>query len=627
MNTIKEIFQNSLYRIPDYQRGYSWEKTHLDDFWQDLQNLQTGHIHYTGMISVESVELNEYNGWEDEFWLIQGKNHKPYFIVDGQQRLTTIVILISTITHHMEDDELLSYESKEAITKNYLYDVNPKTGQKTYLFGYHHDNPSYDFLKTEILEVNQENSDSKKESTSYTNNLLQAKRYFYDRIYGMSHEDLEQLYIKVTQSLKFDFKKLEKELDIFIVFETMNNRGKPLSNLEKLKNRLIYLCTLLRSDTVTKTNVRQKINDSWKTVYKYLGLTNDRRMDDDTFLQSHWVMYYRYDRREPEFYAKDIFEKFFTPKNIVDGLTTEEDIISYVDSIANAVKCYFVMINPYHKESSNLGWSQLVLDWLAKLNRLGFKTFPPLVLAAMMREKDTQKLVQLLSAVEAYIFLLYNVSFRRSNTGSYHFSARASDLYNGKLSTSEIVSDLSFWTYGEKDKDVKGYFAIENFLAFLSDSFNVIDKNGFMEWKQLRYFLYEYELHCGGDLIYGNRWAQLNAIDFILPKNPVMSCWITATGNLPKQKLFRLACSLGNLVLVPKSRVLKDEFCFPDKKEFLSQIASNVDGVLDATNWGVQQIEDRGMKLLEFMETRWKINLGSEDFKRKLLFINDPLLF
>ena len=73
MENINSIFNNKLFRIPDYQRGYSWEKSHLEDFWQDLINLQKGRIHYTGMISVETVKRIEFNKWKDDKWLIDGK--------------------------------------------------------------------------------------------------------------------------------------------------------------------------------------------------------------------------------------------------------------------------------------------------------------------------------------------------------------------------------------------------------------------------------------------------------------------------------------------------------------------------------------------------------------------------
>lgn len=55
LKSINDIFENRLYRIPDYQRGYAWEKAQLNDFWEDLRNLQFNKPHYTGVLTLEEV--------------------------------------------------------------------------------------------------------------------------------------------------------------------------------------------------------------------------------------------------------------------------------------------------------------------------------------------------------------------------------------------------------------------------------------------------------------------------------------------------------------------------------------------------------------------------------------------
>ena len=77
------MFNESTFRIPDYQRGYAWEKKELDDFWRDLDNLSVDKSHYTGMITVSVKEDSS------------GKKYK--ILIDGQQRITTIVILIKSL--------------------------------------------------------------------------------------------------------------------------------------------------------------------------------------------------------------------------------------------------------------------------------------------------------------------------------------------------------------------------------------------------------------------------------------------------------------------------------------------------------------------------------------------------
>ena len=47
------LFQNRLFRIPDYQRGYAWQQSQLADFWDDLINLQQDRYHYTGLLSLD----------------------------------------------------------------------------------------------------------------------------------------------------------------------------------------------------------------------------------------------------------------------------------------------------------------------------------------------------------------------------------------------------------------------------------------------------------------------------------------------------------------------------------------------------------------------------------------------
>lgn len=619
METIKTIFNNKIFRIPDYQRGYSWEKNNLDDFWQDINNLQYKKVHYTGMISVEEVNEDEHSKWTDDQWLITGKGEKPYFIVDGQQRITTIIILIWVICDKLPEGNQLNFSSKEEIINKYIFTENKQQQEKSYLFGYHKDNPSYEFLKREIFEQN-DNLSNEIEETVYTNNLLNAKRYFIDKIKKMSLNELELLFNKVTQQLKFDFKELEKELDIFIVFETMNNRGKPLSNLEKLKNRLIYLSTLLKDEnTDKKKQLRDNINESWKIIYKYLGLNKEQKLDDDSFLQNHWIMYKRYDRREPEFYANDVFDRFFTSQNTISGKENFESINKYIQSLTESVRQWFVMNSPSHPQAIEICQSKKIINWLTKLNRLGFKSFAPLIMGALVIESDREKTEKLLQSVESYIFLIFSISFRRSNTGTYHFFARASELYNFEITIDDIINDLSLWIYGKQD--YKGYYEISGFHSFLRDLFLRENTKGYYDWKFLRYFLYEYEAYIS---LKNNTkllsYEELSNIQHIFPDQPILACWKNSiTKKFSYQETKYITGSLGNFVLVKKNSHEQD--CFEAKKPFYENF-NNAKNVLNLNEWNEHTILLRGIELLEFMEQRWNIKIGSQEEKERLLFLD-----
>ncbi|WFE86164.1 DUF262 domain-containing protein [Parabacteroides chongii] len=72
--SLSEIFNNKIFRIPDFQRGYSWEERQLDDFWEDIQNLSPNKIHYIGLLTVEPINANEVSNiekWKDDLWLLK----------------------------------------------------------------------------------------------------------------------------------------------------------------------------------------------------------------------------------------------------------------------------------------------------------------------------------------------------------------------------------------------------------------------------------------------------------------------------------------------------------------------------------------------------------------------------
>ena len=96
LKSFSELFQKRIFRIPDYQRGYAWQQSQLVDFWDDLINLQSDRFHYTGMLSLKKYSQEEIPLLDTDVWVLE-KGYKAYHIVDGQQRLTTFVILINEI--------------------------------------------------------------------------------------------------------------------------------------------------------------------------------------------------------------------------------------------------------------------------------------------------------------------------------------------------------------------------------------------------------------------------------------------------------------------------------------------------------------------------------------------------
>lgn len=105
----------------------------------------------------------------------------------------------------------------------------------------------------------------------------------------LKKREIEQLYTKIVTALFFDVKYIDDNLDVQSVFETMNNRGKPLTTLEKLKNRLLFLTSKLPSSDDIQ-GLSDIINDSWGKVYEWLGTNVDSMLNEDEFLSAHLTL-------------------------------------------------------------------------------------------------------------------------------------------------------------------------------------------------------------------------------------------------------------------------------------------------------------------------------------------------
>lgn len=287
IQSLNDIFERRILRIPDYQRGYAWSSQQLDDFWEDIIQLDPSRVHYTGVVTLEPVKPHLWQKWEQDEWIIEGVGFKPFYIVDGQQRLTTSMILIQAILESIKGDVQLNYQSLETIRKRYVLYSADDGQRKSFIFGYEKDNPSDEYLKTMIFGERSHSNQYKE--TLYTQNLKTAKTYFKNKLSILSNDDIALVFKKLTQKLKFNLYEIDDEIDVFVTFETMNNRGKPLTSLELLKNRLIYLSTLYHNHEGHEV-LRSKINSAWKTMYEYLGMNPDSPLDEDTFLRNHWTM-------------------------------------------------------------------------------------------------------------------------------------------------------------------------------------------------------------------------------------------------------------------------------------------------------------------------------------------------
>lgn len=698
LQSLQNIFKDRIFKIPDYQRGYAWTTRQLTDFWEDVINLPAGRLHYTGMLSLKKLGKDVWSSWNDEKWLIEDRGYRAFHIVDGQQRLTTFVIFIQAISELLaelpenskksEDDIYLGSYSLKSIKESYLViEKPPQFIIKTYKFGYEVDNPSFKFLRHRILL---EPHSGSIQETFYTLNLENSKKFFKENLSAYYAEfgliEIEQLFKKVTQNLMFNVYEISDDFDVFIAFETMNNRGKKLSNLELLKNRLIYLTTLYEEDELEpddRVSLRETINDAWKEVYYQLGRNKKYPLNDDDFLVAHWIMYFQYTREKGDDYIRFLLDKKFTPQNIftktevkvsaiqefeeitenensdqeeidADGDDVEKTVLKSkltpkeIENYVNSLKSAAVHWYNTHHPVNNPDLTEEESLWIDRLNRMGMVYFRPLLTASFLSSKtDSSKRADLFRQIERFIFITFRLSRYFSSYRNSEFYRAARQLRNGETTIEKLIDLMGirmnscFYYYEDAEEPKELFFNHDFFLNFISKKFP--NGGGFYNWNGLRYFLYEYEMEKvrqrGSQKIDWKLFVKGEkdkvSIEHIYPQTPDGKCWKESFKEYKEKERVIFKDTLGNLL--PLSRSINSSLqndCFADKKQpkynekkekvrqgYSDGSHSEIE-ISKCSDWGPDEILDRGLDLLRFMERRWNLKFENESSMAKLLFLD-----
>lgn len=694
LESLQNIFKDRIFKIPDYQRGYAWTTRQLKDFWEDTVNLPTDRHHYTGLLSLKKLNRESWTKWNDERWLVEDRGYKPFHIVDGQQRLTTFVIFIQAISELLkelpenkekqEDEIYLGSFSLKAIKESYLViERPPQFIIKTYKFGYEVDNPSFKFLRHRIF---QEPDSGTIQETFYTLNLENAKKFFRENLndfyekYGFV--EIEFLFKKITQNLMFNVYEISDDFDVFVAFETMNNRGKKLSNLELLKNRLIYLTTLYDENEIEpdeRIALREKINDAWKEVYYQLGRNKKHPLNDDDFLVAHWIMYFQYTREKGDDYIRFLLEQKFTPQNVYakteiklsslqeyeeireDAVADQEDVENngvediivfrsklspkemedYVNSLKSAALHWY---NTHHPVN-NPDLTKEESLWIDRLNRIGIIYFRPLVTVTFLsREITTKQRIKLYQSIERFIFITFRLSRAYSTYRNSEFYRAARQLRKSELTINDIVKRLNLrmdYCFYSPEEASESFFDYTYFQKFIEKKFKT--GGGFYNWNGLRYFLYEYEMEKvrqrGSQKIDWKLFVKGEkdkvSIEHIYPQTPNKKCWKVVFKGYKKLERGYFQGTIGNLL--PLSQSINSSLqndCFADKKQpKLNERKEKIrQGYSDGshseievsvyTEWKPDTILERGINLLKFMENRWSLKFEDEESMAELLFLD-----
>lgn len=260
--TIKKFFTGAnQYAIPVYQRAYSWEEKQWRAFFEDLQEATKGENHYFfGNVLLEKI-----------------KNSEVIDIIDGQQRISTIVIFVRSVLDVLEKRNANEDYLKE-LKEDY---IEYRNKQKLIPIEY-----DKDYFQHTIID----NKPDKPQTPSQTR--IQKAREFFTKELGELGELGDDKITKILESMEkaemlettFDNKK-----DSVLMFELQNNRGKDLTNLEKLKSYLSYqIYTYCSADEAEfKLN---KMTKTFEEIYRLIPSiplitpNNKNKKDEDSIL-------------------------------------------------------------------------------------------------------------------------------------------------------------------------------------------------------------------------------------------------------------------------------------------------------------------------------------------------------
>ena len=628
---LPELFANIAFRIPRYQRGYAWGDKQWGDLWDDIMEIEKDkdgdyRCHYTGTIALKEIQKKEVP--DEELWLRQNGSIF-YDVVDGQQRLTTIMILMYEIIRAYDDNYP---EDKEQLQEKYLFKKKKGSGNKVYLFSYKKEDQNRQFLLNRVYEDDTEILLSNYRNV-YTNNLQNAQTFFRDKVERLSIEERIDLLDRMQNALVFDTKYIDDELSVQAVFETMNNRGKQLTILEKLKNRLLFLAAKLNNDIDDINILSAKINDAWRNIYDYLGKNPNGVLDEDEFLSAHLSVY-----RKPADYT---FSEVVAEQKVFEMFCNRAQnyLLDYTRGQGNDAKHENAV--DYNKiENYVLDISQFVEFWYKAVNSddlriqkilyLNSSKEMKIMLAELLRNDndDADKCIDLIS----------KIVFRDNVPGlgvidERTFAGRAREIHMNELKISEFKQELV------------NKLAIPCNVETMINQFNVFfsyvrSNKGFHRWWGLKFFLMEYENYLQKNIyredlphVQWDNYYEVN-IEHIMPQNYRVN-WQKEMDDYLKCKDLSddmkemakkiLINTLGNLTILKdaKNSSLQDD-SWEDKRKRYESGSFNELNISKNVEWNQYAIFARGRNMIRFLESMVSGLKLTEEEVQALLFVKEP---
>jgi hypothetical protein len=567
------ILSDKLFRIPEYQRHYSWQSRQRHELFEDIKKLELARekyderTHFMATIVCLKTKDKEQVG-SNTFYI--------YDVVDGQQRLTTLVILLKSISLKLESEQQLD-EAKE------LNKLLVKDDGRLIILQNNHDNRL--ILRNYLKDGKKPEVSSIK--TTADKNISQAIKDCEKFV--NAHPNAVKLLALVKNYLYFIFQSLEDKGAVYTIFEVLNSRGLDVDWLDKCKSLLMGLLYEYASSPESNDLFSQHLNELhgyWSDIYREIGLQN---------IPGHEIIRFAATLKEESGAGRPL---------------SAEDTLEFFKNDCVKLSGNDLIIN---KIIENTVWLKEITSCLSKLyadkrrNAVTDITQARLLAVAIMlrkdlREEERDRLLEQWERTSFKIFGLFRKD-ARTKVGEYVRAAKKIRK-DANANVDDLLNSIS---------GIGSDFPIETAVEELNKH------DFYSDWqKELRYFFFRYEEYLSkmngtqlNQILWNEIWESNpnNTIEHILPQDKSDPSW----NHIAETKHKELLHSIGNLCLLsPPLNSEASNKCFEDKKEVYKKAnlmhlkAIVFDNGVERDVWDEDAINNRRECLIQFAIDQWQ---------------------
>ena len=553
--TYRRVIGNGLtYRVPMFQRDYSWGEEQWDDLWQDIIAVISSpdsSSHYLGYL------------------VLQTEDDKNFQIIDGQQRLTTLSLIVLAAMYNLKKlvNKKINLEQSQSRLNNLRNSYIGFEDAVTLLIKPKLvlNNSNNDYYQNQIVKL--PDSLPKRGFSSSVHQMRKAFEFYCDKIANYTEtksdkgQETVQLIEELSDKLFFTVMNVSDEFNAYVVFETLNARGVTLSGTDLLKN---YLFTILHNNN--NISELKTLEDRWSAISK--RIEENKLLD---FVRIHW------NSRNP------LIRKLGLYKTIRSKIITPQAVFEFIDNLDADIDSYLNIVEP-NKSS----WNEKCKNYSLILKTFRIAQAYPAILAARRVMDDPE--------FEKFLRLIVIISFRYNIICGLN----PNDL-------EAVYSSISQLLYSSGDHSFDRIRAILRPVYPTKEQFKAAFKNKRFAAKSNQPLVHYILKSIDSQSLETNPAKDEfhSTIEHILPLNPKESEWVDFTADDIESYSLRI----GNLLQLEASLnrdIGNSEFAAKTIVYGKSKYRSTQE-IASYPNWSIQAIEARLDHMADQANHIWRI--------------------